>query len=249
MRIWAAFLLFSTLSLQVACGLRTVEATPLPRAQASLPARLQGKRIKVALDFQATQVKGGHHEGLLQVRQPWFMGLTSAQRHLLYDNAGQVAALGLAAGLQAQGLVVQPDQADFILEGTVQVVTMNTYGHGSKEGFGTAGNYWESKVEFTGLRLAEAATGRVLWEGVQEGYARLTPCPLHMDWGILKVMVKTMSTSLALSTPKGVLNQVVSQDAFQGYDGSFVLDQVTATPIDVAARLAGAELLGKVPWP
>ena len=249
MRIWAVCLLFTALGLQVACGLRTVESTPMPRAQASLPARLQGLRIKVALDFHATKVKGGHHEGLLQVRQPWFMGLSSAQQHLLYDNAGQVAALAFAAGLQAQGLVVQPDQAEFILEGTVRVVTVNTYGHGSKEGFGTAGNYWESTVAFTDLKLAETATGRVLWEGTQEGFARLTPCPLHMDWGLLKAMIKALSTSLEMSTPKGMLNQVVSRDAFQAYDGSFVLEKITATPIDVAARLAAAEMLGRVPWP
>jgi hypothetical protein len=250
MRIWAAlFVLLAVLEFQTGCGLRTVEATPMPKAQASLPAQVQGKTVSVALAFNAAKVKGGHHEGLLQVRQPWFMGLTSEQRHLLYDNAGQVAALGFAAGLKDQGLVVQPEQAAYLLGGTVRVVTMDTYGHGSKEGFGSAGNYWEAKVEFSELKLTEALTGRVLWEGSQEGYARLTPCPLHMDWGILKVLVQTMSTSLQLSTPKGLLNQVVSRDAFDGYEGSFKLEDVTATPIEVAARQAAVEMLGKVVWP
>jgi len=237
------------LSLSVGCGLHKVEATPMPQTQTSLPVELRGRRIAVALDSGAAKIKGGHHEGILQVRQPWFLGLKPEQRHLLYDHAAEVAALAFGAEIQNQGLAVKPDDAEFTLTGTVQAITLDTYGHGSTEGFGTAGNYWEATVEFSGLRLTENRTGRLLWEGPQDGYARLTPCPLHMDWGILKTMIVTLQNSITLAGPKAAMNPLAVKDTLNAYDGAYVLDEPHATPIDVAARQAAVALMAKVPWP
>jgi len=249
MRITVVLLaIATTLPCQFGCGLRKVAATPAAVAQTGLPAQVKDKRIAVAMGFDATKVKGGHHEGLLQVRQPWMMGLKAEQKHLLFDNAGKVAALAFSAELQNQGLVVNPEGAEFTLGGTVQVVTLNTYGHGSKEGWGSAGNYWEATVEFTNLRLTDNRTGHLLWEGAQDGYARLTPCPLHMDWGILKILATTMQVSLSL-TSTGTFNPMAVKNASDALDGSYRLEEVAVTPIDVASRLAAVAMLAKVPWP
>jgi hypothetical protein len=244
-----AILLALAMPLLVSCGLQKVQATATPPAQTSLPAELRGKRIAVTLAFDSARIKGGHHEGLLQMRQPWFLGLKAEQRHLLYDNAGQVAALAFGSEVQNQGLQVQPEDAEFTLTGTVQTVTMNTYGHGSLEGFGSAGNYWEATVAFTDLRLTENRTGRLLWQGDQEGYAKLTPCPLHMDWGILKTMIKVMQTSVTLTNPKTVADPFAVNDSLHTFDDAYVLDEVKATPIEVAARQAAVAMLAKVAWP
>jgi len=71
-----------TLPLQYGCGLQKVVATPVPQAQASLPAQVQGKRIAVSMNAQAARIKGGHHEGLLQARQRLALSGTPVQNHL-----------------------------------------------------------------------------------------------------------------------------------------------------------------------
>jgi len=163
--------------------------------------------------------------------------------------AGYGAALAFSHELQHQGLVVNPEGAAFTLAGTLEVVTLHTYGHGSKEGFGTAGNYWEAKVEFADLQLTETGTGRVLWRGGQEGYARLSPCPATMDWGMLTVLAKTLQSTMILVKMQTSLNPMGFKQLADTLDGAYSVAEIQATPIDLAARVAAVDMLAKVAWP
>lgn len=232
---------------------RSLAVTPAPPPQATLPARLHGLRVAVAMDATHTRIRGGHHEGLLQVRQPWIFGLKPEQKALLYDHAGEVAALAFSAELKNQGLVVDPERADLALEGTVRTVTLDTYGHGTVEGYGSAGNYWEATVEFGPLRLTDARTGQVLWDGPESGYAKLSPCPARLDWTMLTLLTRSLKGAVALGklqtahNPAGIVQ--AGKDYVYAFEGSYTLDEVKATPIDVAARQAAVAMLGRVAWP
>jgi hypothetical protein len=83
---------------------------------------------------------------------------------MLYGNAGQLAALSFVSELKDQGLTVtlledMPSTTsrdyDLLLTGQVECVILNTYGHGTKEGFGSAGNYWEATVFFSNIKLTD----------------------------------------------------------------------------------------------
>ena len=228
------------------------EPAPVPQVQALVPAAVRGKRVAVAMDVQETQIKGGHHEGLLKVRQPWIFGLKPEQKALLYDNAAQVAALAFSAELQQEGLVVDPAKAEFTLAGTVQTVTLNTYGHGTVEGLGSAGDYWEATVAFSQVRLTENRTGRVLYEGQPTGYARLSPCPAHLDWTNLDVLTKSLKGAMILSKlktvhdPSGLIKG--GKDYLYNFEGTYTLDKPPVTPIDLAGRQAAASMLAQVVW-
>jgi hypothetical protein len=233
---------------------QTAQEPPAPaRTTSVLPAAIQGSRVAVSMDVKATRIRGGHHEGLLKVRQPWIYGLSKEQRRMIYDNAPQVAALAFCAGMQEQGLRVDPEGAAYSLAGTVQSVTINTYGHGTKEGFGSAGNYWDAKVQFADLRLVDLATGAVLWQGSPSAYARLAPCPAQLDWTILDVLTRSMKGAMILSKLE-VAGDVLKlakggKDYLENWSGSYTLGDLSVTPIDAAARQAAAEMLAKAAWP
>ena len=242
MRLWP-WALVTALALTGCAGTRAIPTTPAPEVRAALPAALRGRSIAITLDASAAAIQGGHHEGLLQVPQPWIFGLKPEQKQLLYDHAAQVAALGFAAEIQRQGLAVQTGSPAFTLAGTVRSVTLNTYGHGTVEGFGSAGDYWDARVDFAGLRLVETRTGRVLWQGDQAGYAKLSPCPAHLDWTMLTLVEKSLRGHVLLAG--GVKN---ADDYLHNFEGSYTLDDKAGTPIERAARVAAAEWLTKVPW-
>ena len=229
------------------------EPAPQPPVQALVPLPVRGKRIAVSMDVQATRIQGGHHEGLLKVRQPWIFGLKPEQKALLYDNAPQVAALAFSAELQKEGLAVDPERAEYTLAGTLQTVTLDTYGHGTVEGFGSAGDYWDATVAFSRVRLTETRTGRVLWEGQPTGYARLSPCPAHLDYTMLTVLTKSLKGAMILGklqtarNPSGLLKE--GKDYLYNWEGSYTLEPPPATPIDLAGRRAAAAMLAQVPWP
>ena len=61
-------------------------------------------------DISSTDIKGGHYEGLLQVRQPWIWGLSKEQKESLYGDLGNIVRyaiidefLGPVRGLFADG--------------------------------------------------------------------------------------------------------------------------------------------------
>ena len=172
--------------------------------------------------------------------QPWIFGLKPEQKKLLYDNAAEVAALAFAAEIQRQGLTVRAEAPDFTLAGTVRSVAVDTYGHGTVEGFGSAGDYWEARIVFAGLRLVETRSGRVLWQGDQSGYAKLSPCPAHLDWTMLTLVEKTLRGQALLAG--GLKN---ANDYLHNFEGSYTVDAKAATPIELAARVAASEWLAK----
>jgi hypothetical protein len=227
---------------------RGLALTLPPAPRSVLPAGLLGQKIAVSFDVQSAEIGGGHHEGLLQVRQPWIYGLSAEQKALLYGNAAQVAALAFSAELQNQGLVVDPAGAEFALSGTVKTVTLNTFGNGTVEGFGTAGNYWEAKVAFTDLRFSRG--GKVIWQGEETAYAKLSPSPAKLDWTRLTLLVKSLNGVVKLQAltkatgPQAVFK--AGKEYLYNFAGTYTLAETPTTPIDVAARLAAVEMLRKV---
>ena len=133
---------------------RSAPCTQLRPNMVQTPPLLKGCQLAVVqFDTSNTKIEGGHHEGLLQVRQPWIFGISKEQKEMLYGNAGQVAALSFVSELKNQGLTVtllkdmpgaSSKDFDLILTGKVERVVLNTFGHGTKEGFGSAGDYWEA---------------------------------------------------------------------------------------------------------
>jgi hypothetical protein len=242
-------------ALEVGCmanATRHTAVTTVPRAEAAVPDPVRGRRISVSMDVQAAHIGGGHHEGLLQVRQPWIFGLKAEQKALLYDNAPQVAALGFSSELQRQGLVVDPERADYTLTGVLKSVTLNTYGHGTVEGYGSAGNYWEARVEFAEVTLTDTRTGRVVTHGPREGYAKLAPSPARLDWTMLDLLAKSLKGAMILhdlktvKNPTGILTK--GKDYLYNFEGTYTMDEVKETPIDLAARVAAVDLLEKAAW-
>jgi len=232
--------LATALALTGCAGTRATPVTQPPGPQAGLPAALRGRPIAIALDSSATAIQGGHHEGLLQVPQPWIFGLKPEQKKLLYDNAPQVAALAFLAEIQRQGMTVRSEAPEFTLAGTVRSVAVDTYGHGTVEGFGSAGDYWEARIVFSGLRLVETRSGRVLWQGDQSGYAKLSPCPAHLDWTMLTLVERSLRGTALLAG--GLKN---ANEYLHNFEGSYTLDAKAATPIELAGRVAAAEWLAK----
>jgi len=227
---------------------RDLAVTPPPEPRSVLPPALQGQRIAVSFDVQSTEIGGGHHEGLMQVRQPWIYGLSGEQKELLYGNAPQVAALAFSSELQNQGFQVDPAGAELLFSGTVKTVTLNTFGNGTVEGFGTAGNYWEATVVFTDLRLSRA--GKLLWQGGETAYAKLSPCPARLDWTLLTLLVKSLNGAVKLQALKKATGPQAIVAAAKGYlynfEGTYTMDKTRTTPIDVAARLAAVQMLRRM---
>ena len=228
-------------------------AAPAPPRPSVIPAALRGHRVAVSMDVQGTSIHGGHHEGLLKVRQPWIFGLKKEQKQMIYDNAPQVAALAFCAELQDQGLVVNPDGAALALTGTLKSLTVNTYGNGTVEGFGSAGDYWDARVDFVDLQLTDLGSGAVLWQGSPSGYARLSPCPAHLDWTMLDVLTKSLKGAMILSklktagNPMGILKN--GKDYVYNFEGSYTMGDLAVTPIDAAARRAATDVLSHASWP
>jgi hypothetical protein len=242
-------------ALQLGCmanATRHTAVTTAPEVRRAVPEAVRGRRVAVSMDVQGAQIKGGHHEGLMQVRQPWIFGLKTEQKALLYDNAPQVAALGFSSELQRQGLAVNPEDADYVLTAVLKTVTLNTYGHGTTEGYGSAGNYWEARVAFAEATLADARTGRVVARGPREGYAKHSPSPARLDWTMLDLLAKSLKGAMILhdlktaKNPTGILTK--GKDYLYNFEGTYTMDEVKETPIDLAARVAAASLLEQAAW-
>ena len=236
---------------------RDVLATPPTPQILKSRAVLDGKNIAIQLfDFDEVEIEGGHHEGLLQVRQIWNYGLSEDQETRLYHNAGKVAALAFAAELGRQGLKVNllhksepvPDQtSDFLLSGEVKRVILNTFGGGTLEGLGSAGNYWEATVLFTGLQLKELSTNRTIWQGKLEQYAKLENSPARLNWGNLTLVTKSIEGAFFLQEVQASANLVDTISGGNRYikhwQGDYSLQHYDVSPIEVAARYAAIKFL------
>ena len=213
----------------------------------------------VLFGHKDTKIEGGHHEGLLQVRQPWIFGISKAQKDMLYGNAGELAALSLASELKNQGLSVtlledvraaSLENFDLLLTGKVERVLLNTYGHGTKEGFGSAGNYWEATVFFSNIQLKDTQSNRVFGVDDIQSYAKLENCPAQLDWTMLTVAVKSLQGALLLyqiqtaSSPLTVVSK--GKKYVETFKADYTLDKYVISPIEVAARHAAAQFLQRV---
>lgn len=227
---------------------RGLEVTVLPQASAREANPLNGRSLGLLLEMDGIRIGGGHHEGLLQVRQPWIFGLTATQRAQLYDQAGPVAFLAFAAELKLQGVKVEESSPELELRGRLQRVDLHTYGKGTKEGFGSAGDYWEATLSLEDLELRERTTGRVLWRGRVEEYAKVKPCPASLDWDLLTLSLKILKGSVQLQTlpVSGVAALRAGNAYVHTFEADYRLDTSQVSPIEMAARKAAQKLLFEI---
>ena len=239
---------------------RSAPCTQLHPNRVQAPPLLSGCRLAV-VEFQSenTKIEGGHHEGLLQVRQPWIFGISKEQKEMLYGNAGQLAVLAFVSELKEQGLTVvllkdmrgaSTNDFDLMLTGTVERVILNTYGHGTKEGFGSAGNYWEATVLLSGIQLKDMRSNRVFRINDIQSYAKLEDSPAQLDWTMLTVAVKSLQGALYLHQMQTASSALTAASKGKKYvetwKADYTLDNYMVSPIEVAARHAAARVLQEV---
>jgi hypothetical protein len=213
----------------------------------------------VPFESAETEIGGGHHEGLLQVRQPWIFGLSKEQKEILYGNAGELASLAFAYELKRQGIRMslledrgEPSSSgcELLLTGKVEQVILNTYGHGTKEGYGSAGNYWEATVSFSNVTLNNMRSNKVLWAGDIQGYAKLENSPAKLDWTMLTVALKSLQGALYLQQMQAAASPLSAMSKGKSYvqtwEADYTIDRYEVSPIEVAARHAAAQFLQNI---
>lgn len=235
---------------------RYTAPTPLQPNITPLPPVLRDNSIAlVVFDSRDVKIEGGHHEGLLQVRQPWIFGLSKEQRDILYGNAGEVAALAFALELKRQGvpLVAYKEwkgdiiKADLLISGRVDRIVINTFGRGTIEGFGSAGNYWEATVYISDIQVKDLRSGTVLWQGNINSYAKMDNSPAKLDWNMLTLGKKVLNGALGLqkvqtaTTPMGVAS--AAEAYVRNWEGTYTFDRTDITPVEVASRYAAMQFL------
>ena len=239
---------------------RSAPCTQLRPNMVQAPPLLKGCQLAVVqFDSENTKIDGGHHEGLLQVRQPWIFGISKEQKEMLYGNAGQLAALSFVSELKNQGLIVtllkdmpgaSSKDFDLMLTGKVERVILNTYGYGTKEGFGSAGDYWEATVLFSNIQLRDMRSNKVFKPDTIQSYAKLKDSPAELDWTMLTVAVKSLQGALYLyqmQTAASTLAAVTKGKKYvETWKADYTLDNYVISPIEVAARHAAAQFLQEV---
>lgn len=218
--------------------------TPLEPPSVNLSQTLKERMICV-IPFESTpeSVTGSHHEGLLQVRQHGIFGLSQEQRTVLYQSAPTLAVVAFASELKRQGTQIlmmsnnsgqsfQSVNCRFLLSGLVELIDLNTFGRGTIEGFGSAGNYWEATVKFKDVQLKDLNTQKSTKVGGIQAYAKLEPSPATLNWTMLTVVLKSL------------------QEGAQGYlntwQGEYSIEPHLISPIEVAARYAAFQFLQRV---
>ncbi|OQY15551.1 MAG: hypothetical protein B6I32_06830 [Desulfobacterium sp. 4572_20] len=127
---------------------------------------------------------------------------------------------------------------------------LNTYGHGTKEGFGSAGNYWEATVFFSNIQLKDTQSNRVFRVDDIQSYAKLENCPAQLDWTMLTVAVKSLQGALylyqmrAASSPFTAISK--GKKYVETWKADYALDKYVVSPIEVAARHAAAQFLQRL---
>ena len=60
---------------------RSIPVTPVRPGMVDIAPNLKSSRLGIVLfAYKDAKIEGGHHEGLLQVRQPWIFGISKAQK-------------------------------------------------------------------------------------------------------------------------------------------------------------------------
>lgn len=255
-------LLLACLLLSACASTRDLPVTELPRAPA-LPAALKTWRLEVEpLHSDDTLVRGNHHEGVAQLPQPWIWGISDAQRHQLHAEMKTVVDAAFFDELARLGLQVRRPPADdkeraggqnprragapvvdLVLRGAIKSIELNTYGRGLKgkwEGYGSAGNYWEARLELTAVRLADRRSGKVYFEGDLQQYAKRPDSPVTLDMTVSDVIYQSASLGLAGTQPLKVAKAVRSSKA------DYSIGNVQDNPVEFAARLAARELVSLI---
>lgn len=230
-------------------GTRNEPTTTLPLPIVTLPLP-EGTRIGL-IPFQLSDgvICGGHHEGLLQVRQPWQWGPTPEQNAQMRGDIKQIVIHSITDELKRQGLtVVEIDRTalteseawkaavescDLILSGTVGRVEFNTYGQGAG-GFGSAGDYREAYVTLEGSSLYDCRSHKQVWTGGGEGYAKLPGSPLTLDWTFKEVIDKSKK-----------MNETDLKGKLEASKASYTFKPEEVSVVDLAARLSIQQILRK----
>jgi hypothetical protein len=257
------FLLALSLYLLSGCAANVTRSLPytqiLPGIIDTAP-YMKGSHLGIVpFDSRETEIGGGHHEGLLQVRQPWIFGLSKEQKETLYGNAGELAALSFASELKRQGIRMSPlkdsrepssNGCKLLLTGKVERVILNTYGHGTKEGYGSAGNYWEATVLFSNIELRDIQSNELLWAGDIKGYAKLENSPARLDWTMLTVAIKSLQAALYLQQMQAAASPLSAMSKGKSYvqtwEADYTIEPYEISPIEVAARHAAAQFLQNI---
>ncbi len=70
---------------------------------------------------------------------------------------------------------------DFALTGTVRSMEINTYGQGTWEGFGSAGNYWEATIRVTDIENVRYTDKKMIWLETSRSTANLRDARLNLS--------------------------------------------------------------------
>jgi len=211
------------------------------------------KKLRIAIqpfDISATAISGGHHEGLMQVRQPWIWGLSDEQKKSLYGNVGNVVRYAFIDEFLKRnqrviilGEIFSMQRPDYMITGAVKSVELNTYGQGTLEGFGSAGNYWEATVDLENVAIVRSRDNATIWQGNVTEYCKLPDSPAKLDWTIFTVLQKSLQESLALS--KGVTLGSM-HDAISISEATYEMGPIQKTPVEIASRLAALNVLKRI---
>ncbi|MBN2145368.1 MAG: hypothetical protein JW774_12185 [Candidatus Aureabacteria bacterium] len=237
-----------------------VGTKPLPLSEPVQPfiglsSRLKNKTVGVYLSIDQTKIDGGHYEGLLQAKQVWITAPSKKQKAALYGPAKEVSLYSFMDELGRQGLLIHfikewnnslSTQFDYVITGTIEKIILNTYGRGFIGGYGSAGDYWEARIFFTGIKLIETASSNTIYEDNMETYAKLAPCPIKLNWSLFTVV--SNSLSMAFQVPAKTFLGTVAQgrDAIYSWKATYQMDNYMVTPIEVASRKGACELLKRI---
>jgi len=227
---------------------RSLPFTEFPPAEVTNVEYLRRTTMAIQpFDISAVKIMGGHHEGLLQVRQPWIWDLSKEQKEILYGDLGNVVRYAFIDELLKRnqrviilGQSLPTRKLDYTITGTVRSVELNTYGQGTREGFGSAGNYWEATIELGDVTVVRSRDNATVWQGDVTQYCKLPDNPAKLDWTIFTVLKKSLQEGLALA--KGMTMGNV-QDAVETSAATYEIGPIVNNPVEIASRLAAWDIL------
>ncbi|MBN1521267.1 MAG: hypothetical protein JW928_01940 [Candidatus Aureabacteria bacterium] len=243
----------------VTTGTKDLPESETTQAFIGPPDVFQDKSVGVYIIYQHAKIEGGHHEGLMQVKQPWIFGMSKEQKDFLYGQAGEFASHAFTNELGRQGINVTPlkewseklfKKHDYLVTARIEKIILNTFGRGTVEGFGSAGDYWEARIFFSDITVKETHAEKILFHGNTETYAKLKPCPVKLDWTFLSLVNRSLNSSLQMQEmqeAKTALQALSKGKAYlKNWEASYSIEGYQMTPMEVAARKAACELIGKL---
>ncbi|MEK6591393.1 MAG: hypothetical protein AABZ11_12035 [Nitrospinota bacterium] len=218
---------------------RSLPYTTLPLPTPTIEDGVKGLKIALVLfDVKDIKFSGGHYKGLMQINQPWDFMHYQEKKNAFYTGLSETARYAIGDEFIRQGLdVIVTDGKDMnrlkgldiIITGRITQIEMNTYGHGTKEGFGSIGDYWEAGVILGNVTIYNARDGAILWIGDLEKYCKLPNGPEKLDWTIFEAVSKFLQVSI---------KEKDYEDYFQ--------KRQDITPVEIAARLSAIDIIKKL---